>query len=91
MNLTIKSNGIELRTQGKIEEVDVDFSKLPESVPPPYQEIPIFVIECWNEILKQNEKNKQAKIRNIDTLTILVNYRLKNEIIASAEYCPLRK
>lgn len=91
VNLTIKPNGIELRAQGKIEEVDVDFSQLPESVPPPHQEIPIFVIECWNEILKQNEKNKQAKVRNLDNLPILVNYRLKNEIIAFAEYGAVRK
>ncbi len=90
VNLTFEHNQTAFRIQRKIIEVEVDYSKLPDDMPPPAQVIPTCVIEYWNEILKQNNVPKQSKIRNIDGLPILVKYKLQGKEIAEAKYPPLK-
>ena len=90
VNLTFEHDQTVFRIQCKIVEVLVDYSKLPENMPLPDQVIPTYIIEYWNEILKQNNKSKQFKIRNINSLPIIVKYKLREKEIARAKYLPMK-
>lgn len=75
-----------LRIQGKIIEPEYNVQNIPESQKPIQPEIPGFVTDIINEILTQNGISKEKLLEDTNWTKIIVNYKVKDEIIASIEY-----
>lgn len=80
------SNDLILRIQGKIVEPEYDPQKIPENQKPIQPEVPDFVTDIINEILTQNGTSKEKLLEDTNWTKIIVNYKVKDEIIASIEY-----
>ncbi len=84
VNLEVNDNII-LRVNAKIIEIEYDINKMPGKEPMP-QEIPSNVVHWMNEILKRNNIPLKSHFNDTNWTTIIVNYKLKDKIIATAEY-----
>jgi len=80
------SNGLILTIQGKIVEPEYDPKKIPESQKPIQPEIPDFVTDVINDILTQSGTSKEKLLEDTNWTKIIVNYKVKDKVIASIEY-----
>lgn len=85
VNLQV-SNNLILTIQGKIVEPEYNAQKIAENQKPIQPEIPGFVMDIINDILTQNGISKEKLFEDTDWTNIIVNYKVKDEVIASIEY-----
>jgi len=78
-------NNLIFRIKGKFLEADCNPNELPnwELMP---QQIPSFIIDCFNHILKVNGFSEVNFIKDTNWTKLIVNYKLGNETIASVIY-----
>ncbi len=80
------SNKLILKIHGKILEPEYDAQKIPDYEKPIQPEIPGLVMDIINEIITQNKIAKDYFLKDTNWTNIVVNYKLKDEIITSIEY-----
>ena len=92
-NLEVKfkvNKNLILKIKVKVEEPEYDPRKIPESMKPIHPEIPNLVVDLINDILRQNNVPQSKFLKNTNWTSIIVNYKVKDEIIASIEYPKMR-